>query len=364
MVRMSAHPAGERICSRPTLVMEYARDERMEEPDRLGDVAAVARMLQTPVLVGGSLPGLLRFSTQPILPMSMHERALAQIATCPASRPRRIAADRTVGGARLGVTGCVPVHLVDRLVRDLRSSAGTSRRILVEPRVLDGSSRARADEQGRLCAGLLAEARAAREARGGDPARDAAASIFSGTDGARPGAFNPSRRSASRCRVRSRAASSRRRALRHEGVRLNALEREAAGRACRRCSCQSACLSVLHRARAKGASAGRGAGARSSRPRRCRATSTRIAVDLVDRRVADGREHLSSSERRRDAHLGRGRAPPSAEVLRDEALLSRAALDDVNDLFDLEGLEDVVVRRRASSRRSRSRPCRTRSRSR
>ncbi len=72
---------------------------------------------------------------------------------------------------------------------------------------------------------------------------------------------------------------------------------------------------------------------------------TRSPSNLVERRVADGREHLVEREARGDglAHLVERERLAQPQVLRREPLLLEPALDDVDDLFDLERLEDVVV---------------------
>jgi hypothetical protein len=63
------------------------------------------------------------------------------------------------------------------------------------------------------------------------------------------------------------------------------------------------------------------------------------------RRVGDGGEHLVERERRRDglADLVERDRLAEPEVLRREALLLQAALDDVHHLLDAEGLDHVVV---------------------
>ena len=69
-------------------------------------------------------------------------------------------------------------------------------------------------------------------------------------------------------------------------------------------------------------------------------------MDLVHGRVADGRQHLFEREARGDglADLVERERFAQPQVLGRQPLLLEAALDDVNDLFDLERLEDVVVR--------------------
>ena len=71
----------------------------------------------------------------------------------------------------------------------------------------------------------------------------------------------------------------------------------------------------------------------------------RSPLNLVERRVADGRQHLVEREARGDglADLVEREGLAQAQVLGRQALLLEPALDDVDDLFDLEGLEDVVV---------------------
>jgi hypothetical protein len=71
-----------------------------------------------------------------------------------------------------------------------------------------------------------------------------------------------------------------------------------------------------------------------------------VGVDLVDRGVQDDIEHVVDVERRRDRlrHLVDGQRLAEPDVLRLQALPVQAALDDVDDLLDLERLEDVVVR--------------------
>src|SRR4051794_34906770 len=71
-----------------------------------------------------------------------------------------------------------------------------------------------------------------------------------------------------------------------------------------------------------------------------------VGMDLVDRGLADRRQNLFEREARRDclAHLVERESLFEAQVLRREPLLLEATLNDVDDLFDFERLEDVVVR--------------------
>ena len=71
-----------------------------------------------------------------------------------------------------------------------------------------------------------------------------------------------------------------------------------------------------------------------------------VSFELVQGRVADGRENLLEREAGGNgfADLVEGHRLAQAQVLRRETLLLEPALNDANDLFDLEGLEDVVVR--------------------
>ncbi len=70
-----------------------------------------------------------------------------------------------------------------------------------------------------------------------------------------------------------------------------------------------------------------------------------VGGEVVDAHLADRVEHLVERERRGDglAHLVEREGLAEAEVLRREAPLLEAALDDVHHLLDAEGLEHVVV---------------------
>jgi hypothetical protein len=71
-----------------------------------------------------------------------------------------------------------------------------------------------------------------------------------------------------------------------------------------------------------------------------------VGPDLAQRAVRDGGDHLVERQAGRDglADLVERQRLAESQVFRGEPALLEAALHDVHDLFDLEGLENVVVR--------------------
>ena len=147
-------------------------------------------------------------------------------------------------------------------------------------------------------------------------------------------------------RRRATASGDARAASRRSAAPLRAVleQRRVARRSARRTRCGS---SVPSSASARGSSAASTRRCRSKKPPSPSSShvETRSPCISWSARVADGREHLLEREARGDglAHLVERERLAQAQVLGREPLLLEAALHDVDDLFDLERLEDVVV---------------------
>ena len=121
----------------------HARDERVQELDRLQDVAAMFRvLLEDLVLFLCQLAGLVEVHDATDLPDVVHQRRLANDFDVAITQPELDGEDLRVGRDPRGMPRRVAVHLVDRTREASNGLLERRLKVFVEARILDGGRRA------------------------------------------------------------------------------------------------------------------------------------------------------------------------------------------------------------------------------
>ncbi len=305
------------------MVQVHARDERVQEGDRLEDVAPVARvLLEDLVLLLGELAGLVEVHDAADLADVVHERGLADDLDRLVVHPQLDGQDLRVGGDPLGVTGRVAVHLVDGARETADGLVEGGLQILVELRVLDGGGGSVRDHVEQLSLALV-EALAPSVAHGAEKADRLLAGAQS---------FHDQRLRRERLRLAVEVLVGR---LPVRAQRLPFLEvlQEGVRIEVEQLDLLVDHLAALVHALVEGAVA------------IVQQYDDSVGVHLEERRVDDGADDLFERQAVRDrfGHLVERERLFEAHVLGLQLLLLEAAPDGVDDLLHLEGLEDVVV---------------------